>query len=159
MNTSLPLREPRLRLVRPRFIWKYFELIIIFRQSKSKIFLLCWCPDSAAIKKKMLYSSSFDTLKRAFVGVHKVNFPPNLGQGSVIKTFVIRWSRPTDTTTSRCPRLRGFWEPRTGTEYYVCPLFVTWLGNRNTRGNKISKKMFFISTLGSDTKIIKICQI
>merc|ERR1712020_170522 len=41
-------------------------------QSKSKIFLLCWCPDSAAIKKKMLYSSSFDTLKRAFVGVHKV---------------------------------------------------------------------------------------
>merc|ERR1712241_160105 len=40
-------------------------------QNKSKIFLLCWCPDSAAIKK-MLYSSSFDTLKRAFVGVHKV---------------------------------------------------------------------------------------
>merc|ERR550517_307916 len=33
-------------------------------QNKSKIFLLCWCPDSAAIKKKMLYSSSFDTLKR-----------------------------------------------------------------------------------------------
>merc|ERR1712059_20316 len=41
-------------------------------QAKSKIFLLCWCPDSSAIKKKMLYSSSFDTLKRAFVGVHKV---------------------------------------------------------------------------------------
>ena len=41
-------------------------------QFKSKIFLLCWCPDSSAIKKKMLYSSSFDTLKRAFVGVHKV---------------------------------------------------------------------------------------
>merc|ERR1719483_559493 len=40
-------------------------------QAKSKIFLLCWCPDSSAIKKKMLYSSSFDTLKRAFVGVHK----------------------------------------------------------------------------------------
>merc|ERR1712066_506813 len=41
-------------------------------QNRSKIFLLCWCPDSAAIKKKMLYSSSFDTLKRSFVGVHKV---------------------------------------------------------------------------------------
>ena len=41
-------------------------------QVKSKIFLLCWCPDSSAIKKKMLYSSSFDTLKRAFVCVHKV---------------------------------------------------------------------------------------
>lgn len=41
-------------------------------QNKQKIFLLCWCPDSAAIKKKMLYSSSFDTLKRAFVGAHKV---------------------------------------------------------------------------------------
>merc|ERR1711909_6554 len=41
-------------------------------QAKSKIFLLCWCPDTSAIKKKMLYSASFDTLKRAFVGVHKV---------------------------------------------------------------------------------------
>ena len=39
---------------------------------KSKLFLMSWCPDSAKIKKKMLYSSSFDTLKRAFVGVHKV---------------------------------------------------------------------------------------
>merc|ERR1712055_412873 len=39
---------------------------------KSKIFLMSWCPDSSRIKKKMLYSSSFDTLKRAFVGVHKV---------------------------------------------------------------------------------------
>merc|ERR1712181_12593 len=38
---------------------------------KSKIFLMSWCPDSSKIKKKMLYSSSFDTLKRAFVGVHK----------------------------------------------------------------------------------------
>merc|ERR1712098_618068 len=41
-------------------------------QAKSKLILLNWCPDTAAIKKKMLYSSSFDTLKRAFVGVHKV---------------------------------------------------------------------------------------
>jgi len=41
-------------------------------QIKMKLFLLCWCPDSSAIKKKMLYSSSFDTLKRAFVGVAKI---------------------------------------------------------------------------------------
>lgn len=39
---------------------------------RSKLFLLSWCPDSAKIKKKMVYSSSFDTLKKAFVGVHKV---------------------------------------------------------------------------------------
>merc|ERR1712080_310216 len=25
----------------------------------SKIFLMCWCPDNARIKKKMVYSSSF----------------------------------------------------------------------------------------------------
>ena len=31
---------------------------------KSKIFLMSWCPASSKIKKKMLYSSSFDTLKR-----------------------------------------------------------------------------------------------
>ncbi len=40
--------------------------------SRSKMFLICWCPDSARVKKKMLYSSTFDTLKKAFVGVHKV---------------------------------------------------------------------------------------
>ncbi len=42
------------------------------RLSRSKMFLICWCPDSARVKKKMLYSSTFDTLKKAFVGVHKV---------------------------------------------------------------------------------------
>ena len=30
-----------------------------------------WCPDSAKIKKKMLYASSFDNLKKSLVGVHK----------------------------------------------------------------------------------------
>jgi len=39
---------------------------------KSKIFLMCLCPDSSKIKKKIYVLSSFDTLKRAFVGVHKV---------------------------------------------------------------------------------------
>merc|ERR1712000_205785 len=38
---------------------------------KQKLFLMAWCPDSAKIKKKMLYSSSFETLKKSLVGVHK----------------------------------------------------------------------------------------
>merc|ERR1712055_489847 len=63
-------------------------------QAKSKIFLLCWCPDSSAIKKKMLYSSSFDTLKRAFVGVHKV-IQAN-GQDEVEQTAVEEILRATD---------------------------------------------------------------
>merc|ERR1711887_76450 len=63
-------------------------------QNKSKIFLLCWCPDSSAIKKKMLYSSSFDTLKRAFVGVHKV-IQAN-GQDEVEQTAVEEILRATD---------------------------------------------------------------
>jgi cofilin len=38
---------------------------------KQKLILLSWCPDTAKIKKKMLYSSSFDALKKALVGVAK----------------------------------------------------------------------------------------
>ncbi|XP_023324378.1 cofilin/actin-depolymerizing factor homolog [Eurytemora carolleeae] len=38
---------------------------------KQKLFLMSWCPDSAKIKKKMLYSSSFDALKKSLVGVQK----------------------------------------------------------------------------------------
>jgi len=38
---------------------------------RQKLFLMIWCPDSAKIKKKMLYSSSFDALKQALVGVGK----------------------------------------------------------------------------------------
>merc|ERR1739844_725589 len=33
--------------------------------------LMSWCPDTARIKKKMLYSSSFDALKKCLVGVQK----------------------------------------------------------------------------------------
>ena len=32
---------------------------------------MCWCPDTAKIKKKMLYSSSFDALKSALDGIGK----------------------------------------------------------------------------------------
>jgi len=40
-------------------------------QKKQRLFLMIWCPDTAKIKKKMLYSSSFDAIKKALVGVHK----------------------------------------------------------------------------------------
>ena len=48
------------------------HLIGYLSSFRSKLFLMSWCPDTAKIKKKMIYSSSFDTLKKAFVGVHKV---------------------------------------------------------------------------------------
>merc|ERR1712029_652625 len=35
---------------------------------KKKLLLMTWCPDTAKIKKKMLYSSSFDALKKCLVG-------------------------------------------------------------------------------------------
>ena len=38
---------------------------------KQKLILMNWCPDSAKIKKKMLYASTFDNLKKSLVGVHK----------------------------------------------------------------------------------------
>jgi len=39
---------------------------------RTRLFLVLWCPDSAKIKKKMVYSASFDSLKKAFNGVQKV---------------------------------------------------------------------------------------
>jgi len=33
---------------------------------RTKVFLVLWCPDAAKIKKKMVYSASFDSLKKAF---------------------------------------------------------------------------------------------
>jgi len=38
---------------------------------KQKLFLMLWCPDDAKIKAKMLYSSSFDALKKSLTGVAK----------------------------------------------------------------------------------------
>lgn len=38
---------------------------------KQKLFLMSWCPESAKVKKKMLYSSSFEALKKSLVGVQK----------------------------------------------------------------------------------------
>jgi len=40
-------------------------------QKKQKLFLMSWCPETAGVKKKMLYSSSVDALRKALVGVQK----------------------------------------------------------------------------------------
>ena len=39
--------------------------------TKQKLILMLMCPDSAMIKDKMLYASSFQALKKSLVGVHK----------------------------------------------------------------------------------------
>jgi len=49
---------------------------------KQKLFLMSWCPDTAKIKKKMLYSSSFDALKKSLVGVHKYIQATDLSEAS-----------------------------------------------------------------------------
>lgn len=38
---------------------------------RDAILLIMYCPETARIKKKMIYSSSFDTVKRAFAGIKK----------------------------------------------------------------------------------------
>ena len=71
-------------------IWKSSKVVLIFKikrfheftiswffqgtsekTRKEKLLLMSWCPDTARIKKKMLYSSSFDALKKCLVGVQK----------------------------------------------------------------------------------------
>ncbi|XP_066593872.1 LOW QUALITY PROTEIN: cofilin/actin-depolymerizing factor homolog [Prorops nasuta] len=49
---------------------------------KQKLFLMSWCPDTAKVKKKMLYSSSFDALKKSLVGVHKYIQATDLSEAS-----------------------------------------------------------------------------
>ncbi|XP_068624303.1 uncharacterized protein tsr isoform X2 [Battus philenor] len=49
---------------------------------KQKLFLMSWCPDTAKVKKKMLYSSSFDALKKSLVGVQKCIQATDLSEAS-----------------------------------------------------------------------------
>lgn len=57
--------------------------ILIFQASKKqKLFLMSWCPDTAKVKKKMLYSSSFDALKKSLVGVQKYIQATDLSEAS-----------------------------------------------------------------------------
>jgi len=39
--------------------------------SVNRLILMRWCPEAAKIKQKMLYSSSYEALKRALVGIYK----------------------------------------------------------------------------------------
>ncbi|RWS25009.1 hypothetical protein B4U80_09327 [Leptotrombidium deliense] len=39
--------------------------------SVDRLILLKWCPEDANVKQKMLYSSSYEALKRALVGIYK----------------------------------------------------------------------------------------
>ena len=50
---------------------------------KQKLFLMSWCPDSAKIKNKMLYASSFETLKKFSVGVHKFIQATDISEASI----------------------------------------------------------------------------
>jgi len=38
---------------------------------KEKLILFSWCPDTAKVKRKMIYSSSFEALKKKLEGVGK----------------------------------------------------------------------------------------
>lgn len=53
------------------FLIVNFYLNVFQASKKQKLFLMSWCPDTAKVKKKMLYSSSFDALKKSLVGVQK----------------------------------------------------------------------------------------
>jgi len=61
---------------------------------KQKLFLMSWCPDSAKIKKKMLYSSSFDAIKKSLVGVHKYIQATDMAEAS--KEEIEKQLRSTD---------------------------------------------------------------
>lgn len=49
---------------------------------KQKLVLICWCPETATIKNKTLYSSSFDALKNSFDGVKKCIQATELSEAS-----------------------------------------------------------------------------
>nr|ABM55541.1 putative actin depolymerizing factor [Maconellicoccus hirsutus] len=49
---------------------------------KQKLFLMLWCPDTATVKRKMVYSSSFDALKKALHGISKTIQATDLNEAS-----------------------------------------------------------------------------
>jgi len=61
---------------------------------KQKLFLMSWCPETAGVKKKMLYSSSVDALRKALVGVQK--FIQATDASEADKEFVEEKLRSTD---------------------------------------------------------------
>ena len=57
--------------------------IFLFFYQVKKLILLLWCPDSAKVKDKMLYSSSFDAIKKALDGVQKYFQATDLSEASL----------------------------------------------------------------------------
>jgi len=58
---------------------------------RSKVVLVLWCPDNARVKKKMVYSSSFDSLKKTLVGIQntiQANGDDEITKECVEKTLV-----------------------------------------------------------------------
>jgi len=39
--------------------------------SVDRLILMTWCPESSKVKQKMLYSSSYEALKKSLVGIYK----------------------------------------------------------------------------------------
>jgi len=64
--------------------------------AKQKLILMSWCPDTAKVKKKMVYSSSFDALKKSLVGVAK--FIQATDESEASKEAVEEKLRSTDRT-------------------------------------------------------------
>ena len=74
---------------------------------RSRLFLVSWCPDSARIKKKMVYSASFDCLKKAFTGVQKV-IQAN-GADEVEKDYVEDLLKSSSRTWTRAQEAAFLW--------------------------------------------------
>ena len=62
------------------------------KSKKEKLLLMSWCPDTAKIKKKMLYSSSFDALKKMFGWSPKV-YTGNVNKNSFSTTLLKKASQ------------------------------------------------------------------
>ncbi|XP_050502612.1 cofilin/actin-depolymerizing factor homolog [Diabrotica virgifera virgifera] len=60
---------------------------------KQKLFLMSWCPETASVKKKMVYASSFEYLKKALV-IQKSIQATDLAEASI--TAVEEKLRSTD---------------------------------------------------------------
>lgn len=60
----------------------FYVILLLQASKKQKLFLMSWCPDTAKVKKKMLYSSSFDALKKSLVGVQKYIQATDLSEAS-----------------------------------------------------------------------------
>lgn len=78
---KLPQNEPRYAVVD-------FEYKTDDGRPQAKLLFVLWSPDESPIKKKMVYASSKDNLKRKLVGVAKelqANDPSEVDEAEVVK--------------------------------------------------------------------------